>query len=442
MTILRDDLMLEDEGGCSPYLYLHPYASRKFECGVCEVSGGDTYRKCIKHSDCDYATLKQMFPQVASFSFRCCSTDLCNGAPQTTAISSVLGLLASMAVLLWPHHSTRVTAQPPHFTTTLHRGYCPTPALHHHTSPGLLPNPRTSPPHFTGVTAQPPHFTTTLHQGYCPTTTLHQGYCPNTALHQCYCPTTTLHQAYCPATTLHQGYCPNTALHQCYCPTTTLHQAYCPTTTLYQGYCPNTALHQGYWPNTALHQGYCPNTALHQGYCPNTALHQAYCQTAQPPHFTRLTAKLPNPRTSPGLLVCVHCKHWDLGRHSYLAAPPCRWTVRDDSSSAAAQCSVGHPLVPHQWTQDVAHRTLPSGHCHTGRCPQDAALRTLPHRTLPTGRCPQDPATQDAALRTLPHRTLPTGRCPQDAAHRTMPSGHCPTGRCPQDAAHRTLLAE
>ncbi|KAI4872047.1 hypothetical protein NFI96_005536 [Prochilodus magdalenae] len=69
-------------------------------------------------------------------------------------------------------------------------------------------------------------------------------------------------------------------------------------------------------------------------------------------------------------------------RHSYLAGPPCRWTVRDDSSSAAAQCSVGHPLVLHQWSQDAAHRTLP-----TGRCPQDAAHRTLPHRTLPTGRC-------------------------------------------------------
>ncbi|KAI4899775.1 hypothetical protein NFI96_025340 [Prochilodus magdalenae] len=38
--------------------------------------------------------------------------------------------------------------------------------------------------------------------------------------------------------------------------------------------------------------------------------------------------------------------------------------------------------VLHQWTQDSAHRTLP-----TGRCPQDAA-----HRTLPTGRCPQDAA--------------------------------------------------
>ncbi|KAI4899758.1 hypothetical protein NFI96_004477 [Prochilodus magdalenae] len=155
------------------------------------------------------------------------------------------------------------------------------------------------------------------------------------------------------------------------------------------------------------------------------------------------------------------------------------WTVRDDSSSAAAQCSVGHPLVLHQWSrdaapQDAAHRTLP-----TGRCPQDAAHRTLPHRTLhrtlPTGRCPtghcptghrsQDTAPQNTAHRTPPHRTLltghrPTGRCsqdtaPQDAAHRTPPhrtllTGHRPTEHCSQDTApqntahrtppHRTLL--
>ncbi|KAI4894480.1 hypothetical protein NFI96_026241 [Prochilodus magdalenae] len=101
------------------------------------------------------------------------------------------------------------------------------------------------------------------------------------------------------------------------------------------------------------------------------------------------------------------------------------WTVRDDSSSAAAQCSVG-PLVLHQWTQDAApqdtaHRTLP-----TGRCPQDAA---------PQDAAPQDAAPQDAAHRTLLHRTLPTGRCPQDAAHRTLPTGRCPQDAAPQDAA-------
>ena len=35
------------------------------------------------------------------------------------------------------------------------------------------------------------------------------------------------------------------------------------------------------------------------------------------------------------------------------AGPACRCKVRDDSSSAAAQCSVGHPLVLHQWPQDA-----------------------------------------------------------------------------------------
>ncbi|KAI4892189.1 hypothetical protein NFI96_008165 [Prochilodus magdalenae] len=77
-----------------------------------------------------------------------------------------------------------------------------------------------------------------------------------------------------------------------------------------------------------------------------------------------------------------------------------RWTVRDDSSSAAAQCSVGHPLVLHQWAQDPV--------------PKDAAQRTRPR-----GRCPQDAAPQDAA--------------PQDAAHRTLPTGCSPKDATPQD---------
>ncbi|KAI4883753.1 hypothetical protein NFI96_007668 [Prochilodus magdalenae] len=71
------------------------------------------------------------------------------------------------------------------------------------------------------------------------------------------------------------------------------------------------------------------------------------------------------------------------------------WTVRDDSSSAAAQCSVGHPLVLHQWTQDAA--------------PQDAA--------------PQDAAPQDAA-----HRTLRLRHCLEDAANKTLPGRRRPTG--------------
>ncbi|KAI4882779.1 hypothetical protein NFI96_002385 [Prochilodus magdalenae] len=52
--------------------------------------------------------------------------------------------------------------------------------------------------------------------------------------------------------------------------------------------------------------------------------------------------------------------------------------------------------------ESARERTESSSSVDTGRCPQDAA-----RRTLPAGRCPQDAAPQDAA-----HRTLPTGHCP------------------------------
>ncbi|KAI4880015.1 hypothetical protein NFI96_014990 [Prochilodus magdalenae] len=106
--------------------------------------------------------------------------------------------------------------------------------------------------------------------------------------------------------------------------------------------------------------------------------------------------------------------------------PQSRWTVRDDSSSAAAQCSVGHPIVLHQWAQDAAPQDA---------APQDAAPQDAAHRMLPTGRCPQD-----AAHRTLPTGRCPTGRCPTGRCPTgRCPTGRCPTGCCPQDAAHRTL---
>ncbi|KAI4896221.1 hypothetical protein NFI96_008334 [Prochilodus magdalenae] len=96
------------------------------------------------------------------------------------------------------------------------------------------------------------------------------------------------------------------------------------------------------------------------------------------------------------------------------------WTVRDDSSSAAAQCSVGHPLVLHQWAQDAGHRTLPTGHW-----PQDAAPQDASHFMLPTGRCPTGRCQQDAAHKIPPTRWRPTGHCPKEAARRTLPTGHC-----------------
>ncbi|TKS66695.1 CD59 glycoprotein-like [Larimichthys crocea] len=72
-------------------------------CLTLNERGGMTYRQCLKYSDCEYGRLAQMFPQVSSFTFKCCNSDLCNSAPSSAA-SSVIGLLASVAVMWWCIH--------------------------------------------------------------------------------------------------------------------------------------------------------------------------------------------------------------------------------------------------------------------------------------------------------------------------------------------------
>jgi len=63
-------------------------------------SEGMTYRQCLKYSDCEYSQLRQIFSRVSSFTFKCCNSDLCNSAPSSAA-SSLIGLLASVAVMWW-----------------------------------------------------------------------------------------------------------------------------------------------------------------------------------------------------------------------------------------------------------------------------------------------------------------------------------------------------
>ncbi|KAM9766455.1 CD59 glycoprotein isoform 1-T2 [Menidia menidia] len=65
--------------------------------------GGMTYRQCLKYSDCERGRLGQMFPQVSSFTFKCCNSDLCNSAPSAAA-GSVIGLLGSVVVMWWCAH--------------------------------------------------------------------------------------------------------------------------------------------------------------------------------------------------------------------------------------------------------------------------------------------------------------------------------------------------
>ncbi|KAK7877792.1 hypothetical protein WMY93_031552 [Mugilogobius chulae] len=62
--------------------------------------GGDTYRRCIKYSECDTTSLSFAYPNIASFTSRCCTYDLCNSAHSSSA-SALIGLLCSVLALWW-----------------------------------------------------------------------------------------------------------------------------------------------------------------------------------------------------------------------------------------------------------------------------------------------------------------------------------------------------
>lgn len=66
--------------------------------------------------------------QVSSFTFKCCNSDLCNSAP-SSATSSVIGVLASLAVMWWCIHwrATRAALRHPHessLTTAASQYWC------------------------------------------------------------------------------------------------------------------------------------------------------------------------------------------------------------------------------------------------------------------------------------------------------------------------------
>uniref|UniRef100_A0AAQ4PE44 CD59 molecule (CD59 blood group) b n=1 Tax=Gasterosteus aculeatus aculeatus TaxID=481459 RepID=A0AAQ4PE44_GASAC len=67
-------------------------------CGLLH-QGGKTIRQCIRYTDCDNSRLSQMFPAVSGFTYRCCSSNLCNAAAPPPVL--VLGLGLSLLSLWW-----------------------------------------------------------------------------------------------------------------------------------------------------------------------------------------------------------------------------------------------------------------------------------------------------------------------------------------------------
>ncbi|KAG1971754.1 CD59 glycoprotein [Pimephales promelas] len=64
--------------------------------------GGDTYRQCIKYSECERSNIAEKFPRLSSFKYSCCTSDLCNtAAPMAVSSHSVVGILLSLALFWW-----------------------------------------------------------------------------------------------------------------------------------------------------------------------------------------------------------------------------------------------------------------------------------------------------------------------------------------------------
>ncbi|XP_034540692.1 CD59 glycoprotein [Notolabrus celidotus] len=63
--------------------------------------GGKTIRQCIRYTDCDNSRLSQMFPAISGFTYRCCSSNLCNSSNAVSAAASMLALVGSLLSSWW-----------------------------------------------------------------------------------------------------------------------------------------------------------------------------------------------------------------------------------------------------------------------------------------------------------------------------------------------------
>ncbi|KAG7218071.1 hypothetical protein INR49_020630 [Caranx melampygus] len=63
--------------------------------------GGKTIRQCIRYTDCDNSRLGLMFPSISSFSYRCCSSDLCNSGNSVTVATPLLALVGALLSTWW-----------------------------------------------------------------------------------------------------------------------------------------------------------------------------------------------------------------------------------------------------------------------------------------------------------------------------------------------------
>ncbi|KAJ7998327.1 hypothetical protein DPEC_G00221540 [Dallia pectoralis] len=62
---------------------------------------GKTIRRCIRYTDCDNSRLAQMFPSLSVFTYRCCSSNLCNRSTAIATKEPALALIGSLLIFWW-----------------------------------------------------------------------------------------------------------------------------------------------------------------------------------------------------------------------------------------------------------------------------------------------------------------------------------------------------
>uniref|UniRef100_A0A3B4WVB3 MAC-inhibitory protein n=1 Tax=Seriola lalandi dorsalis TaxID=1841481 RepID=A0A3B4WVB3_SERLL len=70
-------------------------------CLVLTGKGGKTVSQCIRYTDCKLSNLGVMFPSISSFTYRCCSSNLCNSGNAVTTTTPILALLGSLLTVCW-----------------------------------------------------------------------------------------------------------------------------------------------------------------------------------------------------------------------------------------------------------------------------------------------------------------------------------------------------
>ncbi|KAF7687872.1 CD59 glycoprotein [Silurus meridionalis] len=84
-------------GGCNT---VKTCSGQNDGCLTLKERNGRIFRQCVRFSDCHTSHLAPMFPNVASFTYSCCESDLCNGASVGAGRTSAIALILSLA-LFW-----------------------------------------------------------------------------------------------------------------------------------------------------------------------------------------------------------------------------------------------------------------------------------------------------------------------------------------------------